>query len=103
MPDALQSEIDIVNELTLRRWARENYLPAGQRDSSQHPVVAHEMRLRDAEIIIESRSRESVLSFVPLAPAPVRRIHESHVLPEQIARAQQAPSRTGEVETQWLC
>lgn len=101
MPYPFHDEIDIVEELKLRRWAREHYLPPGQRDS-QHPIVAHEMRLRDAEAIIEARSREPVLSYVPLAPSPTRQLHEDHVLPEAPAIMRPRESEP-HAETQWLC
>ena len=99
MPDAINYEVDIVEELRLRRWARENYLPPGERDS-QHPVVAHEMRLRDAEVIIEARCREPVGAFVPLAPAPIREIHAAHDVP---APPTQRVESQVQAQTQWLC
>ena len=40
----------------LRRWARENYVPASQRDMQWHPIVLDEMRRKDAE------GREAVLA-----------------------------------------
>ncbi len=42
-------ELDLIEELRLRRWARENYVPRGQRKSSWHPVVHDEMRKKDTE------------------------------------------------------
>ena len=43
------SDIDFIEELRLRRWARENYVPAGQRDNRWHPVVLEEMTRKDGE------------------------------------------------------
>ena len=43
-------EIDFIEELRLRRWARENYVPDGQRQRSWHPVVLDEMTRKDREL-----------------------------------------------------
>ncbi len=47
-------ELDFVEELRLRRWARENYVPAESRERSWHPVVLDEMRRKDNEKSAES-------------------------------------------------
>jgi hypothetical protein len=44
------SELDFIEELRLRRWARENYVPRGQRQTSWHPVVHEEMEKKDVEV-----------------------------------------------------
>lgn len=49
-------EPDAIEELKMRRWARENYVPAGSRDARWHPVVLEEMRRKDCE------SREPALA-----------------------------------------
>ncbi|MFN0052163.1 MAG: hypothetical protein ACKV0T_08225 [Planctomycetales bacterium] len=51
-------EYDLIEELRLRRWARENYVSRGERNEAWHPVVLDEMRRRDREI---SPSDESLL------------------------------------------
>lgn len=43
------SELDMIEELRLRRWARENYVPESQRQDSWHPVVLEEMTSKDLE------------------------------------------------------
>lgn len=43
------SEVDFIEELRLRRWARENYVPADERDTAWHPIVLEEMRRKDGE------------------------------------------------------
>jgi hypothetical protein len=53
------AELDLIEELRLRRWARENYVPAGQRDVSLHPVILDEMARKD---------REGGLHLEPAAP-----------------------------------
>lgn len=41
--------IDPIEELKLRCWARENYVPPTQRQNAWHPVVHDEMRRKDDE------------------------------------------------------
>ena len=41
--------VDFVEELRLRRWARENYCYEEARLDSWHPIVLEEMRRKDAE------------------------------------------------------
>jgi hypothetical protein len=46
---ATLTEFDFIEEIRLRRWARENYVPADERDDSWHPVVLAEMNAKDRE------------------------------------------------------
>jgi hypothetical protein len=46
---ATLTEFDFIEEIRLRRWARENYVPAGERDEAWHPVVLEEMSAKDLE------------------------------------------------------
>jgi hypothetical protein len=43
------SELDFIEELRLRRWARENYVPSDERDTTWHPIILEEMRRKDGE------------------------------------------------------
>ena len=43
------ADVDFIEELRLRRWARENYVPRGQRQLAWHPVVHDEMDRKDVE------------------------------------------------------
>jgi len=43
------AELDFIEELRLRRWARENYVPADDREPSWHPIVHEEMEKKDLE------------------------------------------------------
>jgi hypothetical protein len=43
------AELDFIEELRLRRWARENYVPRGLRQKSWHPVVHEEMAKKETE------------------------------------------------------
>jgi hypothetical protein len=42
-------DVDFIEELRLRRWARENYVPSEEREDSWHPVIHHEMEKKDLE------------------------------------------------------
>jgi hypothetical protein len=42
-------DLDLIEELRLRRWARENYVPRGQRQTGWHSVVHDEMSKKDFE------------------------------------------------------
>jgi hypothetical protein len=50
MGSGFLSEPDFIEELRMRRWARENYVPAGERDRSWHPIILDEMRHKDGEV-----------------------------------------------------
>lgn len=43
-------DLDLIEELRLRRWARENYVPEGERKVSWHPIVLEEMSKKDREL-----------------------------------------------------
>ena len=42
-------EVDVIRELQLRRWARENYVPQPLRDYDWHPIIHDEMTRHDSE------------------------------------------------------
>jgi len=46
----VMTEPDLIEELRLRRWARENYVPADERDAGWHPIILEEMRRKDGEV-----------------------------------------------------
>jgi len=48
----LERELDFIEELRLRRWARENYVAPEQRSHKWHPVVREEMEKKDNEAAI---------------------------------------------------
>ncbi len=41
--------VDLIEELRLRRWARENYVPSPERDTAWHPIIHDEMNRKDGE------------------------------------------------------
>lgn len=46
---AFEVEVDLLEEIRLRTWARANYVPSEERDLTWHPVVLEEMDARDRE------------------------------------------------------
>jgi hypothetical protein len=50
MMSSVSEELDFIQELRLRRWARENYVPAGEREASWHPVIHDEMNKKDRDL-----------------------------------------------------
>jgi hypothetical protein len=51
MSSSVMADLDFIEELRLRRWARENYVPSEQREQAWHPVVHEEMEKKDVEVI----------------------------------------------------
>lgn len=49
MPTSVGAEIDFIEELRLRRWAREHYVPRDRRETNWHPLVLDEMHRKDLE------------------------------------------------------
>lgn len=43
------AELDPIEEIRLRTWARRHYAPTTERDASWHPVILDEMRRKDGE------------------------------------------------------
>lgn len=50
MSSSVLGELDFIEELRLRRWARENHVPPEQRESSWHAVIHDEMAKKDDEL-----------------------------------------------------
>jgi hypothetical protein len=49
MRSSVLAELDLIEELRLRRWAREHYVPRNERRITWHPVVHDEMSKKDRE------------------------------------------------------
>lgn len=51
MPAApmMELELDFIEEIRLRRWARENYCAPDDRDEEWHPVIHEEMHQKDLD------------------------------------------------------
>jgi hypothetical protein len=47
---AAVTDFDFLEEIRLRRWAREHYVGADERDEAWHPIVLDEMRIKDQEM-----------------------------------------------------
>jgi hypothetical protein len=50
MLSGVATELDFIEELRLRRWAREHYVSRERRELSWHPVVLDEMARKDDEM-----------------------------------------------------
>lgn len=47
--DVVDTELDFIEEMRLRTWARKNYVPGEDRDEEWHPVILDEMALKNDE------------------------------------------------------
>lgn len=76
-------DLDPIEELRLRRWARENFVPVAERSAAWHSVILHEMESRDRDLATpENGVREDEISvadrwlrisrIVPLPPDPLQ-------------------------------
>jgi hypothetical protein len=54
MSSSVLADLDFIEELRLRRWARENFVPVEQRQSNWHPVVLDEMGQKDREQVADT-------------------------------------------------
>lgn len=45
-------ELDFIEELRLRRWARENYVVPEERSQKWHPIIRDEMEKKDGEAAV---------------------------------------------------
>ncbi len=50
MLSSVEAEVDFIEELRLRRWAREHYVSRNQRDEFWHPVILDEMSRKEREV-----------------------------------------------------
>ena len=60
--------MDVVDELRLRRWARQHHVAAEERDASWHPIVLDEICLRDRKHEMTHRPHVYAGALVPLVP-----------------------------------
>lgn len=44
-----ETSLDPVEEIRLRTWARQHYIPRELRDDSLHPIILEEMHRKDEE------------------------------------------------------
>jgi hypothetical protein len=83
---------DPVEELRLRRWARENYVPIEFRDSTWHSVVLDEMQRKDQERSAVDLYAETARRIVPLAPDHGRILRGPHIDPVRSAAVLRVPT-----------
>ncbi|MFO0809580.1 MAG: hypothetical protein U0746_13230 [Gemmataceae bacterium] len=50
MSSSVLADLDLIEEVRLRRWARENFVPANQRNTTWHPIVLDEMDRKDGDM-----------------------------------------------------
>ena len=50
MLSTVAADVDFIEELRLRRWARQHFVPRPQRERTWHPVVLDEMQRKDHEM-----------------------------------------------------
>jgi hypothetical protein len=62
MSISMMAEVDVIEELRLRRWARENYVPSSQRSREWHPIVLNEMKRKDEESYMDDPSPAYAIS-----------------------------------------
>ncbi len=62
MLSSVGTEVDFIEELRLRRWAREHYVPNGEREESWHPVVLDEMARKDRDLTANPTSQYEVVT-----------------------------------------
>jgi hypothetical protein len=48
-PSIEGSQVDPIEEIRLRTWARKNYTPMHKRDETLHPIILDEMKRKDEE------------------------------------------------------
>jgi hypothetical protein len=80
MQTPVAAEVDAVEEFRIRSWARDNYVPAAQRDAGWHPVALDEMRQRDSDLAERPVALSRIYAIVPLAPDEIWRHHPPHAL-----------------------
>jgi hypothetical protein len=74
--------IDLIQELRLRKWARDHYVPVNERNRHWHPVVLEEMGFRDNELVNDFFWQDLLAaSFVPLEPTDLRYDEPHPVVP----------------------
>ena len=102
MSEMRAMNVDAVMELRLRRWARQNYVPADRRRDTWHPIVLDEMRIRDEEQSIHSIRPGGMMAYVPLMPDTIRVRHDAHgSSPEPVMVKHVTPSEQQEFAGVW--
>ncbi len=70
---------DLIQELRLRKWAREHYVTEQDRnDDEWHSIVLDEMRRKDDEFRELCSMQTIMTAYVPLAPTVSHIVHGGH-------------------------
>ena len=99
--DVKLSDVDLIKELRLRRWARCHYVPPQQRELTWHPIVLDEMQKRDAEFDSVAIGPGVGTLFVPLPPTDQRRFDASHAAVSEPVWIREQHRPVTEIETSW--
>jgi hypothetical protein len=83
MSTTFYSNVDLIKELRLRRWARCHYVAQSERSDSWHPIVLNEMSKRDLERDLETFRQPPSSAFVPLEPTDFYVLHGPREFPEE--------------------
>ena len=73
---AASAPVDMIEEFRLRRWARENYAAADQRQSSWHSLIHEEMQQMEFEQLVPEEP-VCIARIVPLADDQ-QAVHSAH-------------------------
>lgn len=85
------ADLDVIEELRLRRWAREHYVPAAERDGAWNAVVLDEMQQKDAEAALAPDQHVGASAYVPLHPGTFLTLHGPHAETEKAERLFKVP------------
>ncbi len=94
--------MDIVKELRLRRWARENYVAPAERSTAWDAVILDEMRIRDEDFASIVPADDPGSKLVPLEP--VTHFFDIPQLGPASPHFLTKPERrSATVDSQWSC
>ena len=72
------ADVDLIDELRMRGWARANHIPADQRPESWHPIILDEMRRMDIDDALRAAPASIGSAYVPVVPTSVYMVHPGH-------------------------
>lgn len=94
--------MDMLKELRLRRWARENFVLPEERSADWHEIVLDEMRIRDAELAAMLSAGLIGSALVPLEPTTYF-FDVPHLGPAQPHFLSKPNSETRKSDSEWSC
>jgi hypothetical protein len=94
--------MDMVKELRLRRWARENYVPVEERSPDWDAVILDEMQIRDEDFASIIPRDEPGSKLVPLEPATFI-FDTPHLGPTSPHFLSKPEPRSSILDSEWSC